>query len=108
MKRVGALLLFLALSGCQGPDQFIVNRCEDGGRANSNKSCTCFRDGIKKALDRKTYLGVADSALGHDEDWKAYVHGLNEAKRQQVAMSIVTVALACEAMPWDKLGEPFL
>jgi hypothetical protein len=112
MKRWGTVLLFLMLSGCQGPDQHIVNRCEATKNAlglnNSYDACTCFRDNIKKSLDRKTYLEVSSSALGNDADWEAHVRSLKPEKREQVATSIVTAALTCQAFPWDELPEPLL
>lgn len=105
MKKWGALVLFLALSGCQGPDQFIQAKCEEHG---SQEGCTCFRDSIKKSLDHKTYLGVADSALGNNQKWAAHVRSLTEAKKEEVMLSFTTAALSCQVMPWDELAEPFV
>lgn len=109
MKRWGTVLLFLMLSGCSGPDQHILTRCENTTfilKRNTTEGCTCFRDNIKKALDHKTYIGVADSALGHDEEWAAYVRSLKPAKQEEVFTKITIAALTCDAGPWDELYEP--
>lgn len=106
MKRLLPLVLMLSLGGCEGPDQFIVTRCEHvKGAYNGNKACTCFRDGLKKRLPGRTYEALAQSALDHNERWTSHLATLTAAKKSETATTIVTTALTCAVVPWNELAE---